>query len=148
MIDIREMLIATDTSPTYEWRIRTGYLLAVLRKPSKWLFWLDSKKWVKANFCLKVVSASGFEFKYHEFSLFLKRETMIDTIKMFNEICSSNTGAMKHFNNENSFIKKLCYIKQSDFRNIPILFLVDNGKPGSPVVVNSFNKSYNISMFK
>ena len=142
-LDIRTILVASDTSPTYEYRIRQGVLLATLRKPSKLLFWMSPNKWIKANFTIKVISASGFEFEYHRFMLFLTREQMTDTIKMLNEICSSNTGAMRHFESPNPSIKKLVYIKQTDFRDIPILFLIDNGKTDEPIVVNGFGNAVN-----
>lgn len=140
-LDLRSILVASDTSPTYEWRIRSGALFATLRKPSKLLFWMRPSKWVKATFSIKMISASGYEFEYNRFVLMLKRDKTADALKMFNEICSSNTGAMKHFEHPNPSIRKLCYIKQSDFRDLPILFILDNGKTDQPIVVNGHNNA-------
>ena len=142
-LDLRTILVAAQLSPTVEWRIRHGILLAVLRKPSRWLPWMRSS-WLSANFSIVVQSASGQEFRYNEFKLWLRREQMASTIKILNEICSSNSGATRYFEHPNPNIRKLAYIKQTDFRDIPILFMIDNGKTEKPVPVNGAGSSPNV----
>lgn len=131
--DVRKELAEKSVMATYEWRIKMGHLTVTLEKKMPWWLFRMNRKYIKISFSLVVTSASGLLVEYPKFVLFIKKERVRETIDMVRMICQSNSGALRYIEHPNERIRHMAYVKQTDFRDIPIAFSCVNGHTGEVI---------------
>lgn len=131
--NIRKELSDRSIMATFDWRIRRGLLRVFLAKKMPWWLLGFKRTHIKMRFVLEVESASGLMVTYPPFTIFAKRERVSDTIAMVNAICQSNPGALRYIEHPNERIRQLAYIKQTDFREVPIAFECINERTGEVI---------------
>lgn len=131
--NIRQELSARSIMATYDWRIRTGVLTLYLAKRMPWWLFGIRRSHIKIRFELVVESASGLVVRYPKFTLFIRREKVGETIALVQSICQSNPGALRSIDHANERIRQLAYIKQTDFRELPIALQCVNDRTGEVI---------------
>lgn len=128
--NIRHELAARSVMATFDWRIRSGVLTLYMAKQMPWWLFGIRRSHIKIKFGLVVESASGLVVGYPTFTIFVRREKVGETIAMVQSICQSNVGALRSIDHANERIRQLAYIKQTDFREVPIALQCVNDRTG------------------
>lgn len=111
---------------TYDFRIGAGVLHIQIRKKLPWWLLFIPRRFYFFRFQIKILTASGVRFDYPSFVMLLNKKQAEEALLMVREICNSNEGAVKYIGHKNPNIKQLAYVKQSDFRDIPIRMEIDS----------------------
>lgn len=111
---------------TYDFRIGSGVLHITIRKKLPWYLFFLPRKFYYFKFQIIVTTASGMIFEYPSFVMLLNKQQAEEALLMVREITNSNAGATKYMEHENPNVKHLAYLKQSDFRDIPIRMEIDS----------------------
>lgn len=131
--NIRNELAERSIMATFDWRIRQGAMNIYLHKRLPWWMLWFKRQHIRMRFVLKVESASGLLVSYPIWELFVRRDKVTDTINTITSICQSNVGASRHIEHGNENIRQLAYIKQTDFREVPIAVVAINARTGESI---------------